>query len=65
MLEGGIEMTEEDICLTCGERMFLAIVMGGHAFICPVCDEDEEYIGEDPCSCRNDEINPYCAYCYG
>lgn len=33
-------MTELDICLECGERMFLAIVSGGHVFFCPVCDED-------------------------
>lgn len=57
-------MTEQDICLRCGERMWMVEFPGGYEFICNRCDEDEEYMDENPCSCRYDEINPYCAYCY-
>ena len=58
-------MTERDICLRCGERMYIVEFPGGHEFFCNICDEidhDENEI--DECLCRYDEINPYCPYCF-
>jgi len=59
-------MTNEmDICLRCGERMFMVEFPGGHEFVCNICDEIDHDEYEDLCSCRDGEINPYCSWCFG
>ena len=64
LFEGGFEMTELDICLTCGERMWMVEFPGGYEFVCNICDghEDDD---EPPCTCGYDTIDPYCSWCFG
>ncbi len=59
-------MIEEDICLKCGERMYLEIIQNTAVFFCPCCDDDYDDDDDnlDPCICRYDEINPMCPYCF-
>jgi hypothetical protein len=66
----GVEkLTDLEICLHCGEEMtYWYVIQGSVIFECFNCDdldwEDDPEDYEEPCLCRQDEINPFCPSCY-
>lgn len=58
-------MTDIEICLTCGDELFPWFIDSNQCvMLCPNCDDDEEIEDEDPCQCKDGEINIFCAWCF-
>ena len=58
-------MSDIEICVTCGEELIpWDIIQGSMVMLCPNCDYDEAIEDEDPCQCKDGEINIFCAWCF-
>ena len=59
-------MSEIEICITCGEELIAwGIFQGNMVMFCPNCDyDDDPWEDPDYCSCRQDEINIFCRWCF-
>lgn len=61
-------MSDLEICLSCGEHMIYWYVTNGLVVhLCHECyydAEGSEGDNEEPCLCREDDLNPFCPSCF-